>query len=184
MISGKYFMTFLLVCAIAFSILTLNSTPVSAQTMIGQNSLAYNLDAIVKSPVNKANLIVFYTTACPVCEDFFNEFLKIEKKLPAGLEVHLIAMDSDMETVRKHALKKGFLSPVLHDPGRELARRYGGRTTPFLVMNDGSGKIQYTGGSLSADELIDMTGKLVQATGNDNKFTPLFKMAAPVKSPG
>jgi len=174
----------LLLAALVFPLTASHfQTPALSADMKGQPALDYKFNAIVRAQNQKPSLLVFYTTTCPVCEDFFKGFSAVESKLPENLNVNLIAMDESMDKVSKHAERFNFRSSVLHDPSRNLARLYGGRSTPFLVMTDANGRVQYTGGSLTGQELTEMTGRLA-AHSEKGAFKALFLQKAPAASPG
>lgn len=150
------------------------AAPAAAQ--VGTSFVPFRLQGFTGlDATNLPALLVFYSTTCPVCADFFKAYLPLEKELSGKVRINLVALEKDPETVRKHAEEMKFTVPVLLDPEGRIARAYGGKATPHIVMVDSSGYIQYaTSGSLDGGTLRDMVMKVSSNTA-DSAFKPLFQ---------
>ena len=61
-----------------------------------------------------------------------------------------------MPKMKERAEEKGFNFPYLYDPTQKIARDYGARVTPDVVLLDSNGKVAYMG--LIDDNIYDPSG--------------------------
>jgi thiol-disulfide isomerase/thioredoxin len=116
---------------------------------------------------NKVKVINFWATWCHPCLKEMPEFDKFYQEHSAkGLQVIGIALD-DPEPVQEFIDKYKISYPILVSPdeGIKIAHSLGNivNTVPFTVVADKKGVIVKTHmGTLTADELIKITGPLLQ----------------------
>ena len=123
-------------------------------------------------------LMVFYSTTCPVCDDFFKGYIKEEETLLKSARIALVAIDKDPKAVTAHAAKWGFKANVMMDPERRIVTMYKGKSTPHLVLADGAGYLQYSGGSMDMEALKQSVSKLGDRK-QGSAFKSIFDKPAP-----
>ena len=91
----------------------------------------------------KASVLIFTTTDCPVANAMMPEITRLQKEYAAkGIAFTLVHVDPDTTDAlaRKHAKDYGVSVPFALDPKHELVKRYKAARTPeaFLILPDGS----------------------------------------------
>jgi peroxiredoxin len=88
-------------------------------------------------------LLHFWATWCPPCREELPALQALHAQLaPRGLRVLAVSVDgSAPETVARFAAERGLGFAVLHDPGEEVARRYGVAAYPTSVVIDRAGRV-------------------------------------------
>jgi peroxiredoxin len=98
----------------------------------------------------EAVVLVFTCNHCPVavaCEDRLIELQRDYK----GKNVQVVAINVNndeadrMDKMIERAAQKGFNFPYLYDPSQKVAKDYGARVTPDVVLLDKNRNVVYTG---------------------------------------
>lgn len=98
----------------------------------------------------KAIVLVFTCNHCPVavaCED---RIIKLQEDYK-GKNVQVIAINVNnleadrLDKMKERAEQKGFNFPYLYDPTQQVAKDYGARVTPDVVLLDQNRNVVYTG---------------------------------------
>lgn len=92
---------------------------------------------------DKASVIIFTTTDCPIANAMLPEITRIEQEFSKkGITFTLVQVDPDTSAaaVREHAQSYGINIPSVLDPKHELVKRYKATRTPeaFVILPDGS----------------------------------------------
>lgn len=91
----------------------------------------------------KATVLLFTTTDCPVANALLPEIARIQQDFTAqGVAFTLVHVDPDTTTAkaREHAEAYGIKMPTVFDPEHHLVKRYKATRTPevFVLLPDGS----------------------------------------------
>jgi peroxiredoxin len=88
-------------------------------------------------------LLNFWATWCEPCRDELPALQTLHARLAQeGLAVVAVSVDAGPpEAVSRFAAARGLGFAVLHDPGEDVARRYGALAYPTSVVIDRSGRI-------------------------------------------
>jgi hypothetical protein len=91
----------------------------------------------------KASVLIFSTTDCPVANAMLPEIERIQRDFTAmGVAFTLVHVDPDTTEAkaREHAKAYGINFPYVLDPKHELVKRYKATRTPeaFVILPDGS----------------------------------------------
>jgi peroxiredoxin len=121
-------------------------TKLAAQALAGTDGASHPLE-----PEGNARLtvLIFYADHCP-CQAAHDGRLRDLYALyhPRGVDV--FAVDSEtgatLERDRAAAEKRGYLFPILIDPGGSLAHRFGAEYATEAFVVDRSGTVRYHGG--------------------------------------
>jgi len=124
------------------------------QTLIGNPMPAFSLvglDGVREESgqwIGKIQLINFWATWCPPCKREIPELVKLQEKYRShGLQVVGIALDRDIEEIRKYAEEKGINYPVLTDAkeAADVAQRLGNDMglLPYTLITDQAGNVAY-----------------------------------------
>ncbi len=119
---------------------------VASFTLPSCNGKQVDLSQVLKS--NKAAVVIFISTQCPV-SNAYNERMEqiFEKYGSKGIAV--IGVNSnvreDMEDVARHAKEHGFRFIVTKDAGNKVADLYGAQVTPEAYVIAPDGKLLYHG---------------------------------------
>jgi peroxiredoxin len=92
--------------------------------------------------------LIFIATRCPVSNAYNERMAKLDKDYAAkGITFLGINSNSqeDVEEVKDHARKNGFMFTVLKDPNNTVADAYGATVTPEVYVIDNKGVIRYHG---------------------------------------
>jgi len=104
-------------------------------------------------------IINFWATWCQPCRREMPSLVRLHERLRGdGLVVLAVSIDADPQSVRKYLAETPLSFPVLLDPGRAAADRYGVVTIPssFVLDPDGlvveriDGEADWTGAELLA----------------------------------
>ncbi|HNX91451.1 MAG TPA: TlpA disulfide reductase family protein [Candidatus Omnitrophota bacterium] len=126
-----------------FSDFTLNMT----------HGAVFNLAAALKE---KNVVLVFWTTWCPNCVKEIPEVNKYYAKNKGTVDVIGVNIQESPEKVAEFAKKRGITYPVVLDRNGDVATTYGVRGIPTVVAIGKSGKILYSGHSMSEmEETVD-----------------------------
>jgi len=140
-----------------FSLPSLNGDRISLRTYCG--------DTLLKSYVNKIHYTVvlsFWATYCIPCRKEIPELMKFQEKHSTD-SIKVLCLNIDKEgasVVEPFVKKEGYTLPVLLDPYKKTAERYGVTQLPALFVIDPHGTIQYS--SIGYDEKSTLDGKLEQ----------------------
>ncbi|MBX9789597.1 MAG: thioredoxin family protein [Pirellulales bacterium] len=95
-------------------------------------------------------VLVFTCNHCPVAIALEDRIIELQKDY-AGKKVQVIAVnvnkgeDDDLDNMKERVTEKGFNFPYLFDPSQAIARDYGARVTPDVVVLNKARKVVYTG---------------------------------------
>ncbi len=94
---------------------------------------------------HKPVYLIFWATWCPICKKEVPHFKEIENTL--GDEIKVLAinvgMDQTLEEVLEYKKRHGINYPIAFDEGSVISRRYGVLGTPWQVIIDINGVVQY-----------------------------------------
>ena len=102
----------------------------------------------VVPPKGAAVAVVFYSTECPISNEYSPTIKAIAEGQPSGkLAVIGICVDFDKtrDEVARHAVEYGLKFPVALDRDGSLAAKFGAKVTPEAVVIDAEGKVRYRG---------------------------------------
>ena len=108
-----------------------------------QHSLADYKDADVL-------VLVFTCNQCPVAIALEDRIIELQKEY-AGKKVQVVAVNvnkgegDNLENMKERCTEKGFNFPYLFDSSQAIARNYGARVTPDVVVLNKARKVVYTG---------------------------------------
>ena len=101
------------------------------------------------TPATKATAVVFYSTVCPVANDYNQRLALLWKEFGARRDVKFLVVypnkTESLEEVRAHAAAMRFPFPVYRDDGNVLADRVAARVTPTAAVLAPGGAIRYLG---------------------------------------
>ncbi|MGD9644383.1 MAG: thioredoxin family protein [Pirellulales bacterium] len=95
-------------------------------------------------------VLVFTCNHCPVAIALEDRIIELQKDY-AGKKVQVVAVnvnkgeDDDLDNMKERVAEKGFNFPYLFDPSQAIARNYGARVTPDVVVLNKDRKVVYTG---------------------------------------
>ena len=117
------------------------------KNLVGVDEKKHALDEYSKAD---AIVLVFTCNQCPVavaCEDRLVELQKdYQGKNVQVIAVNVNNVEGDkLDKMKERASTKGFNFPYLYDPTQVIAREYGARVTPDIVVLDKNRKVAYTG---------------------------------------
>jgi peroxiredoxin len=97
---------------------------------------------------NKATVVIFVSTQCPVSNAYNDRMEQIFEKF-GSKGVGVIGVNSnvaeDLAAVKTHAHEHGFKFPVVKDAGNKIADLYGAQVTPEAYVISPEGKLLYHG---------------------------------------
>ena len=119
-------------------------------------------------------IISFWATYCVPCKKEIpqlHEFYDMYKD--KDIKVFLISIDSKgAAIVKPHVESAGYTLPVLLDPYKRTADRYGVKSVPSLFVINKEGKIIYSAKGLKQDEnLIEILENVIFKSGEANSET-------------
>jgi peroxiredoxin len=87
----------------------------------------------------------FWATWCGPCRRELPALQSLHQELAhEGLEVVAVSVDAgDPESVARFARERGVTFPIVHDPGEDVARRYGTTAWPTTFVIDRKGRRVY-----------------------------------------
>jgi len=111
--------------------------PIEAQTIVGPKRTKTLADY-----KGKIVLVNLWATWCAPCRDEMPSMEKLYQEFgPQGLEIVAVSVDSPVEeqTIRTFAKELGLTFEILHDPAKEVARRYQvtGYPESFVIGREG-----------------------------------------------
>ena len=95
-----------------------------------------------------ATAVVFYSTECPISNEYSPTLRAISEAQPAGrASVVGVCVDPDASpaAVAKHAAEYGLKFPVALDRDGSIVARFGAKVTPEVVVLDDSSRVRYRG---------------------------------------
>lgn len=115
--------------------------------IIGTDDKKHSLDEYAGAA---AIVLVFTCNHCPVavaCEDRIVQLQKdYQDKNVQVIAINVNNMDEDkLDKMKERAEQKGFNFPYLYDPTQQVAKDYGARVTPDVVLLDKNRNVVYTG---------------------------------------
>lgn len=119
----------------------------------GLDGKVYTLNDYKGKPL----LLVFWATWCPTCKKEIAKIAENYQKLKdAGLQILLVSMDRDPETVKRVAQKHGFAELPIAIISNQMSVDYQGvRFLPTGMLIDPKGIIRYRFvGELPPDEIL------------------------------
>lgn len=125
-----------------------------------QNLRAFCGDTLFKPHINKTRHIVvvnFWATYCKPCQREIPELIRFsEKHKDDSIKVFCISIDKDgAAIVGPFADKQKYTLPILLDPYRKTAERYGITALPVMFVIDGKGIIRYSSFGYDEKEPVD-----------------------------
>ena len=99
-------------------------------------------------PKGGATAVVFYSTECPISNEYSPTLKAIAESQPSGRSQLVgICVDPDLSTldISKHAKEFGLKFPIALDRDGSLAARFGAKVTPEVFVLDDAGKVRYKG---------------------------------------
>ncbi|NLE02254.1 MAG: TlpA family protein disulfide reductase [Fibrobacter sp.] len=121
-------------------------------------------DTLQKPHLNNTRhfvILSFWATYCVPCQKEIPELMQFaENHKGDSIKIFLISIDKEgAEIVAPFIKEKGYTLPVLLDPYRKTAERYGVNSVPSLFVIDPYGFIQYSAagyyGNVSLDKKLD-----------------------------
>lgn len=104
----------------------------------------------VRVPAEGRRLILFWATWCAPCR---SELARVDLLVRHGRlpreRVLAVSVDDNLQVVRDAQKERGYGFPVYWDPRGELARLYGVRGTPTLVLLDKDDRVHWMSMGLS-----------------------------------
>ncbi len=96
----------------------------------------------------KATVVVFFSTICPMANDYADRISAIEAEL-RGRDVRFLLVypnkNESPADIARNAKGNEFQFPVYRDEGNVVADRLGAQFTPTAVVLDANGLVQYRG---------------------------------------
>lgn len=151
---------YVLLAALALSIVTLSSQPISVGSKAPEFSLK-NIDGTTVSLSDYSNekgvIVIFSCNPCPYVIAYESRMIELHNKFaPQGYPVVFINPNDaekqpadSMDAMMVRAEEKGYPFPYLKDEDQSIYRAYGATRTPeiFLLQNNGNGNfiVKYTG---------------------------------------
>jgi|SRR5690554_4699779 len=151
---------YVLLAALALSVVTLSSQPISVSSTAPEFSLK-NVDGTTVSlsdySSEKGVIVIFSCNPCPYVIAYEDRMIELHNKFaPKGYPVVFINPNDakkqpadSMDAMRVRAEEKGYPFPYLKDEDQSIYRAYGATRTPeiFLLQNNGNGNfiVKYTG---------------------------------------
>ncbi len=101
----------------------------------------------LKAPEGGALALVFYSTECPISNEYTPTLTKIVSQNSKVLRLIGVCVDPDATTseVAEHAREYGLNYPVVRDRRGKLAKLVGAKFTPEAFVYDSKGKLAYHG---------------------------------------
>ena len=99
-------------------------------------------------PKGGATAVVFYSTECPISNEYSPTLKAIAGGQPSGrFQLVGICVDPDLSNadVARHAREFGLKFPIALDRGGSIAAKFGAKVTPEAVVLDDAGKVRYRG---------------------------------------
>lgn len=97
---------------------------------------------------NKATVVVFIGTQCPVNNAYMPKLVELAKEYQ-GKDVRFVAINSNahdsLERIQEHAKKNGLTFPVLRDEKGIVATRFGAERHPTAYLLDEKHVVRYEG---------------------------------------
>ncbi len=101
----------------------------------------------------KTTVLLFTSILCPVCRDYNERFVRFERQYAKSADVQVLVVNSranvhDPETIgalRANAHAIGQPGTTWVDVAGAMAANYGATMTPFVVVLDSAGNVQYRG---------------------------------------
>ncbi|MBD3392624.1 MAG: redoxin domain-containing protein [Chitinivibrionales bacterium] len=129
---------------------------------------------LAKPYVNKVPhtvVLSFWATYCKPCQKEIPELMKFaEKNKDEALKIFCISLDKEGASVVAPFVKeKGYALPVLLDPYKRTAQRYGVKTLPALVVIGPDGVVRYSSVGYKADVPFQKILKKAVASAKDGK---------------
>jgi peroxiredoxin len=117
-------------------------------------------DKLLKPHINKTRhtvILSFWATYCKPCKKEIPELMKFsEKHKTDSITIFCISIDKEGSSIVAPFVKKsGFTLPILLDPYRKTAERYGVKKLPALFVIDGKGTIRYSSVGYEEKEPLD-----------------------------
>ena len=136
-----------------FSLPALNGDRVSLRVFCG--------DTLIKPHINSVRQVVvlsFWATYCKPCQKEMPELMRFSKKhKDDSVKVFCISIDKEGASLVSPFIKeKGYSIPVLLDPYRKTAQRYGVEALPALFVIDPYGKIAFSAIGYDGSEPLDV----------------------------
>jgi len=97
---------------------------------------------------NKAVVLLFVSTDCPLSNRYVPEFKRLESSYrPRGVMFLAVQGDATVSSdeVRRHAREYAYTFPYLLDPSESLAAFTGATTTPEAAVLSSRGELRYLG---------------------------------------
>jgi peroxiredoxin len=97
-----------------------------------------------------AVVLIFTCNHCPVAVAYEDRIIQLQKdykdKNVQVVAINVNNLEADrLDKMKERAEQKGFNFPYLYDPTQEVAKDYGARVTPDVVLLDKKGTVVYTG---------------------------------------
>jgi peroxiredoxin len=119
---------------------------VSTFTLPANDGRKIDLASSIKA--NKATVVIFVSTKCPVSNAYNERMEQIYEKFNSR-GIGVIGVNSnvaeDMAAVTQHAHEHGFKFPIVKDAGNKIADLYGAQVTPEAFVIAPDGKLIYHG---------------------------------------
>lgn len=114
----------------------------------------------------QAAVIVFWATYCPYCKRHNAHLDKLYRAVQGQpLRVLGVALDSDVEAVRRYMAGNGYLFPVTLDEGLLRKRFTARRVIPMTCVLDRQGRLlQAIPGEMAADDVMGLA-RVLQRPG-------------------
>lgn len=100
------------------------------------------------SRAQPATVLVFWSASCPCVRRYQTRVEALGLRYPAG-RVRVLAVSSNADESFEDALaestRRGLRTPLYRDDGGQLAAALGARSTPTVVVLDGSGAVRFVG---------------------------------------
>lgn len=138
------------VLAVAYLILSRGGGERPTAVREGDRAPAFTLPMMDQRPMSlddqrgKVVLVHFWATWCPPCVEEMPQLQKLYEQLAGpAFEVLAVSVDDSAGMLQSFLKKQGISLPVLFDPGRDIASRYGTRKFPETYVLDRRGTVRY-----------------------------------------
>jgi thiol-disulfide isomerase/thioredoxin len=136
-----------------FSLPTLSQDRISLRVYCGEK--------LQKPHINNIRHIIvisFWATYCKPCKKEMPELMKFAAKHKGdSIKVFCISIDKEGASIVTPFVKEqGYTLPILLDPYRKTAERYGVRSLPALFVIDGRGIIRYSSVGYHENDPLDV----------------------------